>query len=465
MASHDVNGIKAKINDQLKAAEAILKLAESEDRELSDQDRLELDAHVAAIGCETEGEQTGLHKDLARAKALESVSSEMARKSHELKPTESEAVVAGDAGWDNPRVAKARIRSLGFHRSTETLAGFKGPDAERNAYMSGMWLRATLLKDDRAIDYCRDHGILGQNKESVDADGGYLTPTPLSTAIWEVQNEVGLALRVTDVVPMASDAMNIPKLTAGPTVYYPGEAAAITASKATFGTIALAAVKKSVLVKISNELIADSIIDVASRIASRAGYELANQTDAEFLAGDGSSSYGSQTGVVDAIGAAGKVTMGSGDTAWANTALADLNDLVAKLPSAYTPNASFIVHRQFYSSVIQRLLYAAGGNTTDTISGPTFSGGASAFLFGYPVYFSDHMPADAANKCAALFGDWSKAVALGLRQDISIGMSTEYAFDEDVTTMRAQMRSNLVAHDPGDGSDAGGYVGLFTAAS
>ena len=75
--SFDVNGIRAQINDKLQAAESIIALADKESRELSDQDRVEIDAHMSAIGTDSD-EPTGLYKDLARAEKLESVSAEMA---------------------------------------------------------------------------------------------------------------------------------------------------------------------------------------------------------------------------------------------------------------------------------------------------------------------------------------------------------------------------------------------------
>ena len=449
--SFDVASIKAAINAELKRAEAVVTLAEQESRELTEQDRVEIDARMAAIGVDGE-EPTGLYEDLSRATKLEDVAAQMAVQEHN-------AIVGSAASKPAPT-----LRALGYRG--QSLPGFSGPDAERNAYHAGMWLRAMIRKDPNAIEFCQNHGmsIYAQQVEGVDADGGYLVPAPLSDAIWEIRNTTGLARQVCDVVPMTSDVLNIPKLTAGPTVYYPSEAASITASKATFGTIALSVKRSAILVKMSNQLIQDSIVDVASRIASRAGYELSYTEDGEFINGDGTSTYGGETGVDSALGAGGKVTLGSGDTTWSTVTLADLNELVAKLPSAYTPQASFIMHRQFYSSTVQRLLYAAGGNSTDSISGPT-STGESAFLFGYPVRFTDQMPADSAGNLACLFGSWSQAVVLGDRSAIEIGVSAEFAFDEDVTTLRATSRSDLAVHDPGDGSDAGGYVGMYLAAS
>ena len=187
---------------------------------------------------------------------------------------------------------------------------------------------------------------------------------------------------------------------------------------------------------------------------------LALQEDNELVNGDGTSTYGSETGIISAMGAASKVTMGSGDTAWSNVALSDLNDVAGLLPEKYHPNASWLVSRAFYAKALQRLAYAAGGNTTDNIgsaSGPSF--------FGYPINFTDQMPANAADKCAALFGSFSDGVVIGSRDGVEIASSSDYAFNEDVTTVRGTVRYDINVHDAGDGSYAGGIVGLFTSAS
>ena len=460
---YDVTSIQNAINKELTTAQSVIALAEQEGRELTDTDRADIDARMAAIG--EDGDQpTGLYADLARARKIEALNVAMATREKHAAPAAATVSALDADGWDNKQVAAQRITSLGYQGSK--LKGFTGPHAERDAYFAGMWLKAMATGDGDAVQFCKDNGlrINAQQKESTDSLGGYLTPRVLSSAIWELQNEVGLAPRVCDVIPMTTDKVDVPKLTAGPSVYYTAEGASITESTATFGQINLSLVAKKMLVLISNELMQDSIIDVASRIAQRCAYELANQLDAEFVLGDGSG-YGGQTGIIDAAAAGSKVTLSSGETSWSDVTLADLNTLVGTLPSAYHLNASFICSRAFKSQVIDKLLYAAGGNTVDSIAGPSSAPGAAGFLFGRPIYTTDHMPADAADKAAIGFGDWAKCVALGVRSGVDIAMSSEYAFDKSCTTIRAEQRTNIQVHEPGTASACGGYALLMTAAS
>jgi len=261
---------------------------------------------------------------------------------------------------------------------------------------------------------------------------------------------------------MSSDVMNIPKVTAGLTVDYPAEAAEITASDQTWGQVALAAVKRAVIAKTSNELLHDSVINVIDDLAVAIGNAFAVQEDNELINGDGTSTYGSETGVLSAMGAASKVTMGSGDTSFANIALTDLNSLVGLMPDKYYASASpaWLIGRVAWASYVQNLVYAAGGNTLSDMAA-----GAAPQLFGFPVYISDQMPADAVSTCGAIFGNWNDGCVIGDREDVEISVSEEAFWANDITAVKGTTRYDINVHDAGDGSNAGALVGLFTAAS
>ena len=107
--------------------------------------------------------------------------------------------------------------------------------------------------------------------------------------------------------------------------------------------------------------------------------------------------------------------------------------------------------------MIQKLVYAAGGNTVSDIAS-----GSGVQLFGYPVYMSDQMPADAADKCAAIFGSFSDGVINGDRAGNEVAMSDTAYFSEDVLAIRGVARNDVAVHGAGSG---GALVGLFTAAS
>ena len=259
---------------------------------------------------------------------------------------------------------------------------------------------------------------------------------------------------------MSSDVMNIPRITAGLTVDYPAEAAAITASDQTWAQVQLACVKRAVIAKTSNELLADSVINVIDDLAVGIGNAFAVAEDNELINGDGTSTYGSESGILDSMGAASKVTMGTGDTSFANIALTDLNSLVGTMPDKFYASAtpSFLIGRVAWASYIQNLLYASGGNSLGDLAS-----GAGPQLFGFPVLISDQMPADAVSTCGVLFGNFSEGVIIGDREDVEISVSEEAYWANDITAVKGTTRYDINVVDAGDASNAGALVGLFTA--
>ena len=166
--------------------------------------------------------------------------------------------------------------------------------------------------------------------------------------------------------------------------------------------------------------------------------------------------------MISGIGEAGSVELGAGDTAWSNIALTDFTDVMGNLPDQYWREGqlSWLMRRDFYASVVQKLMYAAGGNTTEHIqagTGPT--------LMGYPIVFSARMPDSGAGNTACFFGNFSAGVMLGMRNDVSIARSSEFAFDEDVVTVRLTHRYDIEFHEAGDGSNAGAVVSMELAAA
>lgn len=339
------------------------------------------------------------------------------------------------------------------------LRAFRGNSALDDAYDCGLWLQANLFRSTRAADLLErrapDWLESRDMTEGVNSAGGYTVPQPLSNAIIAVWQEAGVARQLCDVIPMTSDKLDIPKDTAGQTVYYPGEAGAITESQVTFDRVQLSAVKRAVLTQISNELLADSVIGIADYVARRMGHAFAYQQDNELINGNGTSTYGGEVGLISSIGTAGVATQATGNT-WAAIVLSDFNAALGKLPSRFANGSlAWLMRREFFFAVVQKLVYAGGGNTVSDIQG-----GTGTQLFGYPVYFSNHMPAEAATTFAAFFGNWMQAVKCGDRAGVNIQSSEHYAFNADLLTLRGTARYDLNFYEPGDSSNAGAVVAL-----
>lgn len=434
--------LREEVGEILAKCEALNEICASEEREMSPEEQSQFDGWLNQVGNDgSDGKaKSGIHAQIDRAEKFENLVAKKAVSQEEAPKSKVEI------------------------RFPKAFGGLKAFKSEKDAYECGLWFQANMLGSVQAKQKLSDMGsIYAAQTEGTNSAGGYTVPDIWSASIINVMESAGVAPRLVRRIPMTSDVLNIPKRTSGQTVYYPGEASAITASDKVYGTVALAAVKRAVLTQVSNELIADSLINIVDDVAMEAGHQLALNLDDEFINGDGSGSYGSVTGLVDSCGAAGTNTMGSGDTAFTNITLADIHATMALVAEKFWDDSrmAFIMRRSTWAGAIQPLVYAAGGNTVQTLEG-----GDRLSLFGYPVYLTDKMPAEAVSKFGLFFGNFYEAALMGQRKEVEFASSQDYGFNLDVLTIRALNRYDLSVHEsPGSGTNYGAYAGLKTAAS
>ena len=344
-------------------------------------------------------------------------------------------------------------------RTSRKLQAFKGQYAVENAYAAGHQIKAQLGIEESAR-WCEQHGIKNAQTGSSTTGGGFTVPDPLGTNVVEFRERAGVMRQIAALVPMSdSDSLAVPVIDSGQTVYYPDQAAAITASDLVFSQVALAAKKRATLTKIARELSNDSLINFADRVASRAGYQLALREDVEAVSGDGSGSYGSVSGIESAMGAAGEVA-GAGN-AWSELTLANFHDLIAKLPDEHHDGAKFICSRAIFHGVVQKLIFASGGTTADELAG----GGAQQIM-GYPVVFTPAMPTAEADSQRCIFlGNFQNAVMIGDREGVDVAVSEDFSFNLDCLDVRVVARYDIQVHAASSASAAKAIVGLETAAS
>jgi HK97 family phage major capsid protein len=425
--------IRERIVEMQEQMQAVIANAEDLNRELTEDEGEEIDAILEEIE----------NKLRPRESRMEKVEAEKQRIALAQKPA-----VAVQASTSMPAVPKSHRKLRAF-------------DSEEDAYRAGLWFKAAFFNDKEASRLCNDYGILNTAVEGTDSLGGYLVPTELSDAIVAIRSRGGVARQLCKIVGMGSDVLNIPKVTAGLTVDYPAEAAAISDSDQTWGTITATATKRAIISKVANELLHDSVINVIDDLAVAIGNAFAVREDAELILGDGTSAYGSVTGLVDGMGAGGTVDMASGNTAFSDITLADLNSLVGNMPDKYYGSAepSWLISRVAWASNIQSLVYAAGGNTLADLAS-----GADPQLFGFPVKISDSMPVSAVSTYAAFFGNFDAGCLIADRMGIDISVSEEAYWANDITAIKGVTRYDIQVHDIA-GSSAGAVSGLKTAAS
>lgn len=460
------------LNEEIDAlkyeAQGIFQAAKRANRELSDEEAKRFDEIT------NKDKQVGLiaklQISLEEAEGREQTIKEMAVRDQRQKNLDE---LESDLNNERPnrvlpvngkKADEAREPSRIYHRMAK-LKAFKD---ERTAFDSGMWVRAMIAKaynrdDQVATAHVHRLGwqVTNVGVEGTGTLGGYTVPSPLAQTIIDVRERVGVARQVLKVMPMTSDTLSIARRDGGLTVYYVGEAAAITLSDKLWGQVELIAKKRAVAHQISQELQDDALISIVDDAMNEMAYALAAKEDAECINGDGSGTYGGVTGLLSAIGSAGVSQAATGHDTWPELDIADFAAAMGKLPDKYSRDPVWVVSANFYWSTMSRIGFTASGNNVDNI----LSGGGQPSFLGRPVLFTDQMPkTTAAATICALFGSFDMGAILGERTGIQIGRSDEYAFLNDVTTVKATTRYDIQIHAPGDATNAGAYIALKTAA-
>jgi HK97 family phage major capsid protein len=346
---------------------------------------------------------------------------------------------------------------------------FTGENGADEAYACGMWMRATLARCRNRVDRDAETYIanLGWGPEASTSgsptDEGYLVPDPMLTAFIERRQLVGVMRQLARYQPLPSGSAEVPKLTSGPSVIYPGEATApASIASQVWGKIRLEAAKRMVLGKFSRELKADAMINVVDQFVNRCAYEFAKQEDNEAINADGTSTYGREVGILSALGAAGISSAATGHDLWTELDITDFTSCMGILPSDYWTSPAWVCSAAFYHIAMLRVQASASGNTISTIE---TGGGPRPSFLGYPVYFTDRMrQTTAAATTCCLFGQFDDAIMLGETQGLEVAMSDDAYFAEDVTGVKSTTRIDWNAHECGDASNAGAVVALKTAA-
>lgn len=447
-------------------ARAIMDVANTESREPNDTESTRFDEITDKLIPELKERLSTANK---REEAIRKLSQQTARQSkvqdladilnrpngRSVLPVNGQLPSEGEEQADNIYVRHAKLRVF---------------ENNRQAFDAGMWLRAVAAKernreDVKALQHCHNRGLSVSNtmSENTGAGGGYVVPAQIASSMISFRENVGVARRVCSIMPMSADTLTIPKRAGGLTVYAPGEANAITASDASLSQIELINKKRAVMAQLSQELNDDALVSMTDFLFTEMSYALALQEDKELINGTGAATtYFGVRGLLNRIGAGGVSTAATNHDTWPELDIADVTSAIGLLPERYDRDLSWICSRNFYYTVMLRLMVSAGGNAVNEIAAGAGTG-IRSFL-GYPVYITSQMPTStAAATVCALFGSFSQAVVLGDRGGITISRDDSLGFASDLITLKATSRYDFNVHEPGTASAAGAYIALKTA--
>lgn len=224
-------------------------------------------------------------------------------------------------------------------------------------------------------------------QEKVDTDGGYLVPDEYDSRLVDTLEEENIIRKLSQTLKTnGKHKINI--AATSPAAAWVEEGGELKFGEATFKQVLLDAHKLHVAIKVTEELLYDSMFDLESYILEKFGKALANAEEEAFLNGDGS---GKPTGIFAQTNGGTHLT--EVDVLKAD----DIINLIHALKRPYRKNAAFILNDKIIAN-IRKLK----DNNGAYIWQPSYQLGEPDKLAGYPVYTSAFAP---ENKIA--FGDFS----------------------------------------------------------
>lgn len=230
--------------------------------------------------------------------------------------------------------------------------------------------------------------------ESVDADGGFLVPEEFEHQIITGLDEFNIIRSIAKTITTSAER-KIPIAATHSTAQWTAENGAYTESNPTFAQKQIDAFKLTDLVKVSTELLQDSMFDLESYIAQEFSRAFGVSEEEAFCIGSG---VGQPTGIFTANGGEVGVTAGSPTAITVDNII----DLIYSLKSPYRRNAVFLM-KDVTISALRKLK----DNNGAYLWQPSVQAGQPDRLLGYPIYTSPYVPAAAASAFPIAFGDFS----------------------------------------------------------
>ena len=228
-----------------------------------------------------------------------------------------------------------------------------------------------------------------------DSEGGFLVPDEYERTLIQALEEENVMRSLCTVIQTSSGDRKIPVVAAHGTASWVDEEGQIPESDDTFGQITIGAHKLATSIKVSNELLQDSVFNIDSYIATEFARRIGSKEEEGFIVGDGT---GKPYGILHTTNGAG-----TGVTTASTTAITadELIDLVHSLKSVYRKRAQFMMNDSTIKAV--RKLKDGNGNY---LWQPGIKEGQPDMLLNYRTTTSPYMPEIATGNKVILFGDF-----------------------------------------------------------
>ncbi|MEQ8154493.1 MAG: phage major capsid protein [Clostridiaceae bacterium] len=268
--------------------------------------------------------------------------------------------------------------------------GFNGEDKTGRAsdeYKTSFW---NAMRNKNSFE------VQNALQVGTDSEGGYLAPDEFEKTLIESLEEQNMFRQLANVITTSSGDKKIPVVSAKGTASWVDEEGAIPESDDAFSLVSIGAYKLGTMIKVSEELLNDSVFNLESYIAKEFARRIGAKEEESFFIGDGT---GKPTGIFNATGGAQLGVTTASATA---ITLDEIMDLFYSVKSPYRKNSIFTMN----DSTVKSIRKLKDGNG-QYIWQPSITAGQPDTILNRPVKTSAYVPSIASTAKIIAFGDFS----------------------------------------------------------
>ena len=254
------------------------------------------------------------------------------------------------------------------------------------------------------------------------ADGGYLVPPEIETAIGERLTAISPIRGIAGVRTISSNVYKKPFMTAGPAVGWVGETdARPQTATPTLDELSFPAMELYAMPAATATLLEDSAVNLDQWIAQEVEQVFAAQEGTAFVTGDGNNkpkgflAYSTVDNASWTWGNIGYVAAGAAGAFPASNPSDVLIDLVYAMKAGYRQNGVFVMNRKT-QSVVRKFKDSTGNYLWQ----PPATAGGKASLMSFPLIEAEDMPDIAADSLSIAFGDFARGYLIVDRAGVTV---------------------------------------------
>lgn len=281
----------------------------------------------------------------------------------------------------------SKATSSAIRNNPNVILGNEKTGRASNEYNNAFW---KTMRNKNSFDV---HNAL---QVGTDSEGGFLAPDEFEKMLIESLEEQNIFRQIANIITTSSGDKKIPVVAGKGTASWVDEEGVIPESDDSFGQVSIGAYKLATMIKVSEELLNDSVFNLESYIAKEFARRIGAREEEAFFIGDGT---GKPTGIFNAAGGAMLGVTAASATA---ITLDEIMDLFYSLKSPYRKNAIFTMN----DSTVKAIRKLKDGNG-QYIWQPSITAGTPDTILNRPVKTSAYIPTLLASAKPIAFGDFS----------------------------------------------------------